>query len=344
MKENKNQKNNVILSETKNLIRSFTCVQDDNQRGRSMVEMLGVLAVIGVLSVAGIAGYSNAMKKYRANELLNEVSKRATIVAMQITSGRAPNISEFGNNVVQGITITANSYTAGAETFSFGLSSTGTELSDICPKMTEAVGENSFMSIAEGCGTITFKTDLSAGGSSSNEPVATCTPVCQPNEECVNGTCLPDADGASCMNNTHFCTGTNAPYCVVQYTNGNSTFTCQKNPTDYIDPNNFTICGEGYSGCGDLYCGGDGCCHSSLENVPCTYVSDCAGSDAPYCQPIVESGASYTPFGYYSYKCSTEAKRAYCNTDADCGDGYFCHPGYIRCCSSTNPESWCLDT
>ena len=28
-----------------------------NQSGRSMIEMLGVLAIIGVLSVGGIAGY-----------------------------------------------------------------------------------------------------------------------------------------------------------------------------------------------------------------------------------------------------------------------------------------------
>ena len=31
-----------------------------NESGRSMVEMLGVLAIIGVLSVGGIAGYTTA--------------------------------------------------------------------------------------------------------------------------------------------------------------------------------------------------------------------------------------------------------------------------------------------
>ena len=36
--------------------------------GRSMVEMLGVLAIIGVLSVGAIAGYSKAMFKYRLNK------------------------------------------------------------------------------------------------------------------------------------------------------------------------------------------------------------------------------------------------------------------------------------
>ena len=44
------------------------------ESGRSMVEMLGVLAIIGVLSVGGIAGYTMAMNKYRANEILNAVA------------------------------------------------------------------------------------------------------------------------------------------------------------------------------------------------------------------------------------------------------------------------------
>ncbi len=44
------------------------------ESGRSMVEMLGVLAIIGVLSVAGIAGYSMAMRKYRANEIISTAS------------------------------------------------------------------------------------------------------------------------------------------------------------------------------------------------------------------------------------------------------------------------------
>lgn len=41
------------------------------QFGRSMVEMLGVLAVVGVLSILGIQGYKKAMLRHRANELMN---------------------------------------------------------------------------------------------------------------------------------------------------------------------------------------------------------------------------------------------------------------------------------
>ena len=45
-----------------------------NEQGRSMVEMLGVLAIIGVLSVGGIAGYSKAMNKYKINKTTDQVS------------------------------------------------------------------------------------------------------------------------------------------------------------------------------------------------------------------------------------------------------------------------------
>lgn len=49
-------------------------VLSSEQSGRSMVEMLGVLAIIGVLSVGGISGYSKAMAKYRANKTLDQIS------------------------------------------------------------------------------------------------------------------------------------------------------------------------------------------------------------------------------------------------------------------------------
>ena len=42
--------------------------------GRSMVEMLGVLAIIGVLSVGAIAGYSKAMMKYKLNQYSQAIS------------------------------------------------------------------------------------------------------------------------------------------------------------------------------------------------------------------------------------------------------------------------------
>lgn len=49
------------------------------ESGRSMVEMLGVLAIIGVLSIGGIAGYTMAMNRYRANEIIDVASKLSVV-------------------------------------------------------------------------------------------------------------------------------------------------------------------------------------------------------------------------------------------------------------------------
>ena len=57
-----------------------------NEQGRSMIEMLGVLAVIGVLSVAGIMGYKYGMMKYRVNETVNELNIMANTYGIRHTN------------------------------------------------------------------------------------------------------------------------------------------------------------------------------------------------------------------------------------------------------------------
>ena len=52
-------------------------MKNTNESGRSMVEMLGVLAIIGVLSIGGIAGYTMAMNKLRTNDIVNAVVQAA---------------------------------------------------------------------------------------------------------------------------------------------------------------------------------------------------------------------------------------------------------------------------
>lgn len=46
-----------------------------NETGRSMIEMLGVLAIVGILSIGGIAGYAKAMTKYKMTRLIAEISE-----------------------------------------------------------------------------------------------------------------------------------------------------------------------------------------------------------------------------------------------------------------------------
>ena len=60
------------------------------QSGRSMVEMLGVLAIIGVLSVGGIAGYTKAMWQYKIN-------KEIEIITQTVTNMQTLYASQTGN-------------------------------------------------------------------------------------------------------------------------------------------------------------------------------------------------------------------------------------------------------
>lgn len=64
------------------------------QKGRSMVEMLGVLAIIGVLSVGGIAGYSRAMMYFKVNKTMSQVSHIAA--AARSMFGKYDSYSSLG--------------------------------------------------------------------------------------------------------------------------------------------------------------------------------------------------------------------------------------------------------
>ncbi len=55
-----------------------------SENGRSMVEMLGVLAIIGVLSVGAIAGYSKAMFKYKLNKHSEQMNTLINAVARNV--------------------------------------------------------------------------------------------------------------------------------------------------------------------------------------------------------------------------------------------------------------------
>ena len=64
----------------------------NTQSGRSMVEMLGVLAIIGVLSVGGIAGYSKAMLKYKLNNAMDFFSHTIAKIVEMYSAGSADGI------------------------------------------------------------------------------------------------------------------------------------------------------------------------------------------------------------------------------------------------------------
>ena len=71
-----------------------------NQNGRSMIEMLGVLAIIGVLSVGGIAGYSKAMMKFRINKTIDQITQISQNVRMLYGKQRQKNYRNLNTRIL----------------------------------------------------------------------------------------------------------------------------------------------------------------------------------------------------------------------------------------------------
>ena len=59
-----------------------------SQSGRSITEVLGVLALIGVLSLGALSGYTWAMNRYRSNVLEDEIMQRSADIKMQLDRRR----------------------------------------------------------------------------------------------------------------------------------------------------------------------------------------------------------------------------------------------------------------
>ena len=74
---------------------SLRVAASGNESGRSMVEMLGVLAVMGILTIGGIAGFNYAMDKSKANDILDGVNKRAIALSPLMLLG-----NDISNNAL----------------------------------------------------------------------------------------------------------------------------------------------------------------------------------------------------------------------------------------------------
>ena len=98
------------------------------ESGRSMVEMLGVLAIIGVLSVGGIAGYSLSMRRHRANGVADIVSKYALVAyshcQQQVLNGEASELAHCKKNET-GVSLLPTFANAGVGTLPAGVTFIG---------------------------------------------------------------------------------------------------------------------------------------------------------------------------------------------------------------------------
>lgn len=109
-----------------------------NEQGRSMIEMLGVLAIVGVLSVGGIAGYSKAMNKFKTNKAVDQINMIATnirtLYSSQKTYAGLNNQVAVKTGVIPGEMYDANSASTSTITNAFGgstyLTTTKHQISD----------------------------------------------------------------------------------------------------------------------------------------------------------------------------------------------------------------------
>ena len=194
------------------------------QSGRSMIEMLAVLAVMGVLTVGGIAAYYFAVAKHRANQIYNQVDLRA--------------VTAFSNPIVRQTQIGNTFFLPGFDdTFEnlpyehskIGNAAFQIKVTDVPQKVCRRLQDMTFKlprqvtlngeDVSSACGTqntFVFVYDgLSVGKPSSGvTPIdcdcsgcqscesGTCQDndnLCGPKEVCVSGTCQCAPDYTECM-------------------------------------------------------------------------------------------------------------------------------------------------
>ena len=136
--------------------------------GRSMIEMLGVLAIIGVLSIGGLAGYTMAMNRHRANVVSDYVS-RCVVIAQ--TMGDGMTVHTGACKKITGEAIPSAIPNSGDATLSVTADAT-TGKKDITVEVTvaPAVGEildqkdSGHITVANTAGAVTFTYENAATG------------------------------------------------------------------------------------------------------------------------------------------------------------------------------------
>ncbi len=210
----------------------------NDESGRSMVEMLGVLALIGILSVAGIAGYKTAMTKYRTNELLEEVTKRAMVVASKISLNglKAPMtpsaelIDEFTNPKGYEFLVSKKN----DNQFNILIDTVAEE---VCNHMKSLIEMDSPIQwIDDDCTKLTFNNDLSEKSSKDNKDEEK-KQNCMQATECASQiladdgcTCAPAEAGQSCNSYDknvcglgYYCKPSYVPNCTAPVGDGRCT-------------------------------------------------------------------------------------------------------------------------
>ena len=161
-----------------------------NQSGRSMVEMLGVLAIVGLLSLMALGGYRMAMDRRQANDLIHTEQILAIEIISGLVIGMDHPITSYHSPYVYSVDL------FGGEAFAIQFpdideSVCRVVLNKVGNKMVLAVNETLYAGNNDICtdkNVIQFRHNTNA-----DTPETTCKPACGAEELCVEGTCCPKA-------------------------------------------------------------------------------------------------------------------------------------------------------
>ena len=336
------------------------------EQGRSMVEMLGVLAVVGVLSAGGIAGYTYAMDRHRTNELLNEASKRAVVVASQIASGRTPSLAEFGTGETAGGTFSTDAVTDIDD--AVGIKVTGVKDS-VCENLVKLENDRVYMAKDDDSLTALTEADCTGdnaeflivfegmGGGTDGGTTITCDEsekkwityytgeCCEvyhrekfcPGDEpttCVKASSACDCEDESC------CSELGGSWATDDW---GDYYICCAEGTALCSANKECICvPSGYSSdCNGWYCIS---CSPSEGRALCPY----DGKDKQTCICVSEGYSSACGWDVCK-ACSPSEGRALCPDYGDCicvSEGYSsaCNEYYCKACSPTEGVAVCRES
>ena len=273
-----------------------------NESGRSMVEMLGVLAIVGVLSIGSIAGYSYGMDKYRANQTINDLMLMGIDVITQNNQNREPDLSEWGTKTSMDYPFSVIQNPINTKQYGIQIENVP---SRICKMVGDAlkptaiiyVGDDSLDGTQDPCDSTEqntmefyFATGMGDG---------TCTQTCTQCQECSNGRCINKINGDTCIggvcNNGVCINNTDEPYSLKFCTSDNDCGECEF-------CSEYGSCNVSNAPCDD----GRGVCRSRggnqaicVINKTCETNRDCDEFGKDYFCGFTSRDYSYDPSGAY---------------------------------------------
>ncbi len=307
-------------------------IQNQSQSGRSMVEMLGVLAIIAILSIGGIVGFRLAMNYYQANQIAHEMNIMRTDAQIKIAQG-AEELTlgdpyDSGNIQFNGYKTDFDCLYMETETSEPELASCAVAnayyiemqkipegickpLANLIDKMDNEIAfyiNGKSVDAAEG----------EKGACLGEENILTVIFGADSDSEAIKCNDDPDCPDNLPICHEHLCveceTDEDCPY-NTQYCEGNACQTCPDNQ----------IWGGAGKGC-----------------VECLTYEDCTDPEKPKCEQTTNKCVACPPKSvFYEGECYEYE----CRTNEDCadkGDGYYCHAedGDRTSDGGTNYSEW----